>query len=127
MGFLRLPSSRFFKFSDECEWSRWGTSRALKIKTHFRSCAQESLRSRAKSSWHVESWVGNKCRLRLRGLKKTSCESRKKTALKNTKSGSVEWWERKNTARRRVFLKTGVWSWDIDGMGFGERRAIIFG
>jgi len=58
---------------------------------------------------------------------KTSCESRKKTALKNTKSGSVEWWERKNTARRRVFLKTGVWSWDIDGMGFGERRAIIFG
>jgi len=64
---------------------------------------------------------------RIAWAEKTSFESRKKTALKNTKSGSVEWWERKNTARRSVFLKTGVWSWDIDGMGFGERRAIIFG
>jgi hypothetical protein len=35
---------------------------------------------------------------RIAWAEKTSFESRKKTALKNTKSGSVEWWERKNTA-----------------------------
>jgi len=35
--------------------------------------------------------------LELRDLEKAPRESRKKAAVKNTKSGSVEWRERKNT------------------------------
>lgn len=43
---------------------------------------------------------------------------------KKRERGVVE--KKKHNAKKRV-LKTEAWSWDIDGMGFGERRAIIFG
>jgi len=65
--------------------------------------------------------------LESRDLEKASRESRKKAAVENTKSGSVEWWKRKNTTRRSGFWKTGAWSWDVDGMGLCECGAIIFG